>query len=244
VTPDLHGLAGPYALDALDPSEQEVFEKHLEDCPDCAAEVRSLRDAAAELSHVSAAEPPPQLRRDVMSAIGRVRPSPPRTAEVIALRRARFARSAWQVMAAACAVIAIAVGAWGYQQHRDAERRPTASSASGVESILTADDAKLTAGAVGTGRATLVYSKKLGEVALLGRSLPGLGADQTYQLWMISGDGHQEYVSAGTFRPDGQGDVTTTATSSILAATARMGVSVEPAGGSRQPTHVIATMSI
>ena len=69
LNPELHGLAGPYALDALDDAERAVFEEHLATCPDCEAEVHSLSLAATELSHISATAPPPQLRADVLASI-------------------------------------------------------------------------------------------------------------------------------------------------------------------------------
>lgn len=240
MSPELHALAGAYALDALDADERGVFEQHLADCPDCADEVRSLRDAAAELSHVSAVAPPPQLRADVLSAIKQVRPLAPVTDNVIALRRARVGRSVWQVMAAACALIALVAAGWGYQQRQDAGRRSTADRA--ISSVLSASDATAVSGQVGSGHATLVYSKAEKKLVLVGHAIPTLSKDKTYQLWMISPDG-KSYTSAALFTPNGKGEVTTEAAGD-LAATGKMGVSIEPSGGSAQPTDVIATMAI
>ncbi|MGX7679048.1 anti-sigma factor [Jatrophihabitans sp. DSM 45814] len=239
MSPELHALAGAYALDALDNDERSVFEEHLADCPDCAIEVESLQSAAAELSHITETTPPPALRADVLAAIGRVRPLPPVTDNVIALRRAKTSRSVWQVVAAACALIALVAAGWGYQQHRDAHTRNTAS-VSIVDQVLSANDATTVSGPVGNGRATLVFSKAQGRLVLVGHAIPAPGADKTYQLWMVS-DG--KYISAGTFVPDANGDVRTVA-SGDLASTSKMGISLEPAGGSPQPTKVIATMTL
>lgn len=240
MSPELHALAGAYALDALDADERAMFEIHLADCLDCADEVRSLRDAAAELSHVSAVAPPPQLRTDVLAAIHQVRPLAPVTDNVIDMRRARVGRSVWQVMAAACALIALVAAGWGYQQHQDAGRRNTADRA--ISTVLSATDASAVSGQVGSGHATLVYSKDLKKLVLIGHAIPAPGKDKTYQLWMIAPDG-KSYTSAALFSPNSKGDVTAEAAGD-LAATSRMGVSIEPAGGSAQPTDVIATMSI
>ena len=46
---DIHGLSGAYAVDALDDVERAEFERHLAQCPECQAEVESLRAAAVEL---------------------------------------------------------------------------------------------------------------------------------------------------------------------------------------------------
>ncbi|NEB18827.1 RskA family anti-sigma factor, partial [Streptomyces coelicoflavus] len=46
----LHSLAAPYALDALDGAERVRFERHLERCDRCAAEVRALSEDAVRLA--------------------------------------------------------------------------------------------------------------------------------------------------------------------------------------------------
>ncbi|HEU5269897.1 MAG TPA: zf-HC2 domain-containing protein, partial [Jatrophihabitans sp.] len=110
-------LAGAYALDALDQPERELFEAHLAECADCAAEVAGLRAAATELSHTSLATPPAALRADLLSAVGRVRPLPPRTRPADGLARPAR-RWLWPAVAAACAVLAVIAGGWGWQEHR------------------------------------------------------------------------------------------------------------------------------
>ena len=46
---DLHVLTGSYALDALPDPERAEFERHLQHCPSCDAEVRGLRETAARM---------------------------------------------------------------------------------------------------------------------------------------------------------------------------------------------------
>ncbi|HEX8094697.1 RskA family anti-sigma factor, partial [Jatrophihabitans sp.] len=146
MTDELNVLAGAYALDALDDDEREVFEEHLRTCAECAQEVRGLRETAAELSHLNEVIPPPQLRAAVLGAVAQSRPLPPlaegtrgsnvQESNVRPLRRTR-GQVLWQGVAAACALIAIAVSAWGYSQHREAQR---AARASVVQSLLSAPD--------------------------------------------------------------------------------------------------------
>jgi anti-sigma-K factor RskA len=242
VSDELNALAGAYALDALDTDERAVFEQHLTTCQDCAEEVRGLQNTAAELSHTTAITPPPYLRAGVLTAIGKVRPLPPITDNVVQLRRARAGRLLWQGLAAACALIAIATSVWGYQQHRDASR-PESAQASAIDLLLRAPDAAATTGPVGSGQATLVYSKAEGRLVLLAHGLAAPAAGKTYQLWMISPD--NVVTSAGTFAPDSSGNATKDA-SGNLTGTVRMGVSVEPSGGSTKPTPgaIIAIMKI
>ena len=53
VRDDLHVLTGSYVLDAISDAEREEFERHLQVCPTCDAEVRGLRETAARLALAS-----------------------------------------------------------------------------------------------------------------------------------------------------------------------------------------------
>lgn len=68
---DLHSLAAPYALDALEPDERRRFEKHLTGCDRCAAEVRALAEDAVRLAWSQAAQPPAHMRSRVLAAVQR-----------------------------------------------------------------------------------------------------------------------------------------------------------------------------
>src|SRR5690606_37421869 len=80
--------------------------------------------------------------------------------------------------------------------------------------------------------ATLVWSGQLGQSVLLVDGLASLGEEQTYELWYIRDDGP---VSAGTFNTTGTGDSWRVLDGEMGAGDA-VGVTVEPAGGSEQPT--------
>jgi anti-sigma-K factor RskA len=241
-SPDLHSLVGAYALDALDDSERIAFEDHLNVCADCAAEVESLQAAATELSHATATPPPPELRANVLAGIKSVRPLPPVVDNVIALRRARTGRSVWQGLAAACALIAIFLGTWGYQEHRDATRSSTnASSYAQFDAVLNSADARTTSHSLGQGNATVVYSKSTGKVALIGHGIASAGQNKVYQLWMLSAG--KPATSGGTFSPDANGNVSIAAAGDV-AHTSSMGISVEPTGGSPQPTQIVGIVPL
>jgi len=247
MTDELNVLAGAYALDALDDGEREVFEQHLRTCAECAQEVRGLREAAAELSQLSQVSPPPRLRSAVLGAVTHSRPLPPLAdpvhgeagehgehgehGTVRPLRRAR-SQSLWQGLAAACALIAVAVSVWGYSEHRQAQRAASARS-SVVQSLLDAPDVRATTTAMKQGEGTLIYSRKERRLVLIGRGMPPLPGNQTYQLWLMTETGAP--ISGGVFRPDQAGNVEVPA-SGNLDGVDQMGVSVEPAGGSAQPT--------
>lgn len=238
---ELSTLTGAYALDALDEAEHAAFEAHLATCADCAAEVRSLRAAAAELSRTSAAAPPEQLRGDMLGTIGSIRPLPPSADNLVSLRAHAARRWRWQSVAAACVLLAAAAGVWGYQQHQDANRSHTRTAA--ITNVLDSRDAASVTGAVATGHARIVYSKAAHRLVLIGQNIPEPARDKTYQLWMIDPAGHA--TSGGVFTPDSSGNVLVLASGDLTDVT-RMGISIEPAGGSRQPTPgaIIAEMPI
>ena len=79
MNPDTHALAGAYAVNAVTQEERDSFETHLEQCPDCRAEVAELRAAAATLTSDVELAPPPALRASVLSAISQTRQLSPLT---------------------------------------------------------------------------------------------------------------------------------------------------------------------
>ena len=85
---EIHDATAAYALDALDPAEQDEFELHLAGCADCRAEVAELREVAADLVLPDAAPPPPpSLRASVLESIVGVEqlaPSPGRPRRAMA----------------------------------------------------------------------------------------------------------------------------------------------------------------
>lgn len=85
-----------------------------------------------------------------------------------------------------------------------------------------------------TSLATLYWNTLTNQGAIVTNNLPRLAADQTYQLWLIAAG---TPLSAGTFNLDesGWGWLSFQATGTLKDYQA-FGISVEPAGGSEQPT--------
>jgi anti-sigma factor ChrR (cupin superfamily) len=60
--------ASLYALGLLDDSESDAFERHLDSCPACMAEVRESGDLGVQLvESIPASAPPSELRRRVLA---------------------------------------------------------------------------------------------------------------------------------------------------------------------------------
>jgi len=225
---DVHALSGAYAVDALDDLERAAFERHLAECPECRAEVASLREAASTLAETVAAEPPAALRGRVLAGIVTTRPLPPETPAPTRLASRRPRRRVNLLVAAAAAVLAVGGGTVLWQQPWE----DTTQAPSAVELVLRADDARSTSlDFEGGAKATLVHSDSVGRAVLVTEKMPPPPAGKVYQLWLDQPG--QGMVSAGLMpvREDQRvllsGDAAT--------ATAA-GITVEPEGGSAEPT--------
>jgi anti-sigma-K factor RskA len=209
---EIRELTAAYALDALDPDERAEFEEHLAGCESCREEVAVLSSAAAALAIAAPpVDPPPALRERILDAARAERPN------VVPLRP-RWASpiGAVAAVAAIAACAAIGLGAWNLSLHHQLDQARSAQSLKRVP-VSGASGSLVVAG---NEQAALVLS-----------DLRAAPEGKTYQAWVISG---KQASSAGIFRggsgttyvrlahPVGEGDV--------------VAVTVEPAGGSDQPT--------
>ncbi|WP_107765948.1 anti-sigma factor [Nocardioides terrigena] len=219
---DIHHLTGAYALDAVDDIERARFEQHLAECEDCRLEVASLREAAGLLSETTAVTPPPALRESVLAGIAQVRPLPP------IVHRTPVVQRRWFPLLVAAAVVAIlGVGAALWQPWAPSQD----SSLTAAEQVLEAGDARSVAVDLGdSGSATVTRSESLGKAVITTDDMAPAPSGKVFELW-LQVDG--EMVPAGLMPPGEdtqmvlEGDATT--------ATA-VGITVEPEGGSDQPT--------
>lgn len=222
---DIHALSGAYSVDALDDYERELFERHLADCTDCRAEVDSLREAAAMLTFAEPVAPPTSVRDAVLAGITTVRPLPPEVPQLQDAREARRTRRFPAFMAAAAAVVAVAGAGVAVNQWDAEDQRPTAA-----ERVIEADDARKVSLELDGATATLYHSAELGRAAIVTDDLPPPPDGKVYELW-LQRDG--EMVPAGLM-PVGE-DQELLLEGDASDATAA-GITVEPTGGSPQPT--------
>jgi anti-sigma-K factor RskA len=137
-----------------------------------------------------------------------------------------------QFMVAAAAAAALFVGGTLLGQALNDNQFET-QQASSLARINAADDSQRAATTTADGQeATLVWSNQLGISAVLVDDLPALPGDQDYQVWYINGDG---VASAGTFDSSGDGTAWRVLDGTMHAGD-QVGVTVEPNGGSDQPT--------
>lgn len=246
MTDDVHLLTGAYALDALDDDDRQWFEEHLAGCEPCRREVYSLRAAAVALGEAVAVPPPPSLRHRVLaeiSATPQQAPAAPRAVPGLPRRTAapRPRRTRWPAVAAAAALVLAGGGAAGagieLVRGRQADQR-AARQAERLVAIAGDPAARRVSGAVtGGGSATVFVSGS--EAALITTDLPALPADEVYQLWLVRPGA---VVSAGL----GPGGDSAAGRWSRLLTGVRPGdkvaISVEPTGGSAQPTTTPVTV--
>jgi Anti-sigma-K factor rskA len=233
---DWHALAGVYALDVLEPgAERDRFDHHLNRCQSCASEVRGFREVATALAFAAAAEPPPGLRQQVMAAVGRTRQLPPETRTHARPRRAR-PRQPWVpwlagAVAAAALVIAVIFGLAQARTQGELDRARAQNQE--IAGVLTAPDATLLASrTTAGGAAVVVLAPSRHQLVVTTAGLPALPSGRVYQLWLI---GPAKIVSAGLL-PAAQDGRTSPVLASGIVAGDKLGLTVEPAPGTAQPT--------
>jgi anti-sigma-K factor RskA len=234
---DPHTLAGAYALDSLSGQDRAAFERHLDACDACRQEAASLRDAAARLGTATAAVPPPGLREKVLRQAAVTRQHPPPVVGAPAGQPGwhLLARPVRPRIAAALAGFCMlaALGLGGMFLHSQHRLNQVQDSGAAVSAVLTAPDAHMmTTRAVTGGSATVVMSGARHALVITTARLPVLPASQRYEVWLMGPRGDR---SAGMLPVPHHG-MTAPMVVSGLAAGDRVGVTVEPAAGSRHPS--------
>jgi hypothetical protein len=256
------------ALDLVDgATSRAALEAHVAACAICQAELASLRNTTVSLAPAPAGVLSDARRAAVREGLlaraqaGTVPPPAP-VADVVPIRRPRtigqrLANEWFPLITAAALFLGLRVG-FTMMKERDQARAAVASNAARItqlqDSLVRRDAiiADLTGANVrvvdlaATGKAQagarMFWDRASNRWTLVTHHLGAPAAGRTYQLWLVTTKG--EKVSAGTFTPDAKGNALVRATYALserdLAAIA---VSVEPTGGSPQPTGDIVLAS-
>ncbi len=233
MTTDLHSLMAPYALDALDREERARFEGHLDQCVDCQIELGGFVATAVRLGDAVNQTPPPALRARLLSEISR---TPQERPVVTALAQRRGLRRTLPRLAVAAAFVIGAVGTGGFVVERQNAAEEHDQNVA-ISSVLSADDVSTADKNFSTGGTVKLYSSASADSAvIIAKGLPSPGAGKVYQVWMIDESGP---TSHGTFETGGQMIM------KGVAGADRVAVTVEPKGGSAQPTSApVATIAV
>ncbi|HWD97223.1 MAG TPA: anti-sigma factor [Acidimicrobiales bacterium] len=234
-------LLAPLALDALDADVRSRVEAHIETCPDCQRELDELLEVATALG--TSVEPPPadlwakiagQLyegeRRDVTALpplLNDLPSSETRRARRL-VRRARIIVGA-TLLAAAAAIIPLAINL--SSESGRVSNLQSALETSAVHQALATPGHRLVklGGNGNTVLATFVVLQN-GTGYLVSSKMAPLPAGETYQLWGIVAG---KPVSIGVMGSHPRQVAFTLASSP---GPSKLGVTVEPAGGSLTPS--------
>ena len=235
---DLHVLTGSYVLDAISDGEREEFERHLQACPSCDAEVCGLRETAARLALARAVTPPVRMEQRVLAATYQTRQLPPLAASHLQAprpdswprRSSARGRAPWPrrvAVAAAAASVAAAVSLGVAQLSTQHQLDTARASGAAIARVVTASDAHVTtARTQAGGNVTVVTSAGLRESVVSATGMAALPRGRVYQVWVMSPAGAR---SAGLLTG-------TQLLASAVAPGDRIGITIEPAGGTTRPT--------
>jgi anti-sigma factor RsiW len=227
-----------YSLGALDADELGALEVHLETCADCRAELAEYRYIASGLLHaLPPRTPPARLRRKLLTQL----PSASKgTPGLIPLFNGRF--SIGQLLNAVVVLALIGLNVFSALQVRElrqeqaalAERLSAEQAAIGMLAypntqihMIVPDVQNLTG--------SVLVDKDRPVAVLFLWNLPQLDVTESYQIWLINAQGDR--ISSGFILP-AEGAYTTALIQSAvpLGEFIAIGVTIEPAGGSEQPT--------
>ena len=239
---EIHALSGAYAVDALDDVERVAFERHLAECVECRDEVAGLRETAALVATEAVVPPPPALRDLVLADVARVRPLPPAPAPAGDRRAQRSGGSSsgdpdgrWRrwapALAAAAVLVAVGAGAAAWQPWAD-DTPGHSARLTAAEQVLRAPDARsVTLEFPDGASARVTRSVREGRAVITTEDMPPAPTGKVYQLWFQHDDGSMTPAGVMPPRPDQTVLLRGDAADAVGA-----GITVEPAGGSPEPS--------
>ena len=241
----LRELTAGAALDDLDPAERRTLDRHIANCPGCAALAAELADVLADLALVAPElEPPAGVWLDLLAAIRADPAARPRLhlqalvagpAPVLHRRGAAHRPSRLPAVAglAAAAVFGlVAVGLGVRAQSLEAQLAAARGDQAGGQAVLAvaADPAHQTAALLAPGHSgSVVWLPGRPEAWLIAHGLPPTPSGSVYQLWHADASGVHPL---GTVVHDGEGPLIAPFGVDLAASEAAM-VTLEPAGGTQ-----------
>ncbi|MBI4733078.1 MAG: anti-sigma factor [Chloroflexi bacterium] len=223
-----------YALGALDAQDAAALESHLQTCASCRTDLAGYRAVGDHLlTALPPRNPPAALRRRLQSRL-------PSAQKAI---RPRLNWSISRVAVGAMFTLLLAlnvnsvlqVSALQLQQAELTRQIQTSQTVLALLSYPNTQNLPIHANDANVA-GTLLLDMDRNIATLIVWNMPQLQEDQTYQIWLI--DPHGNRTNAGIFRPDLGQPFTTASILSTgnLSDYIGIGVTVEPTGGSDQPT--------
>jgi anti-sigma-K factor RskA len=235
-------LKDAYVLGALPEEERLSFEEYLVAHPERQAEIDDLGAVAGLLAFSPQEQvPSPELRSRIMEMV-EAEAQPRRVTRRSLSARIGDYLSVRSLALGAAALLVIGLLSWNVLlQGQVEDLQGQVQDAQGQVEHLQAqvEDAQaqqsqmieLEGSWADQGATAEVAPMEGNEIVLVARNMPSVPEDRTCQIWVIKGDVPKP---SGLFQPDGNGTATLI-TNSITKADV-IAVTVEPAGGSKQPT--------
>jgi len=247
-----------YALDALSDEEKKLVEVYLVEHPEVRAQIEDMQSAADALPYgVAPVEPPRRIKNALMARVAvdqRSRSPEQKQASRANERRWENLFPAFSFAVATLAVIWVVVLNIQLSQLRrevSALGDALVAQSNSIEQInaklpQTPVSSVVTISLKGTearpqAHGELIADPKSASAVMVVTGLGQLEAGKTYQVWLIDASGPK---SAGLLTVDANGQAVLIVTSDTsIGSFKALGISVEPEGGSPQPTGDIVVLS-
>jgi anti-sigma-K factor RskA len=188
-------LAAGYVLGALEPDDEYVFQRHLDGCPVCEANVRELEAVVGELAYaVPPADPPDTvwagIRREIRAEAVRPEAAPQAPARARRAGRGRVQRLLPRLAAAAAILLLVGLSVWNvnlrdqnatYRDRVTALEEATRLANDPTASLVSMKDIEGSTGA----QAAVIVSSREDRGVLLIENLPPLQRNRVYELWGV-----------------------------------------------------------
>jgi len=228
-----------YALGALPPAEANAVRAHLETCAECREEYRQLLPAVSAVgASAEDSEPSPLLKKRIMRQIR------PNVGEMKAVRPIVWPAYA---VAAACLVVALVTGIMNISLNSELRQNQTQLAQLSAHSAQVTRELALQRTAIAdlvapdsqrfpvqTGEANGEVVRHGSRIYIAMNALPAPPKGKVYQAWTLR-TGASTMSPSVTFVPNGNGVAVVPIPVNAKQISA-VAVSVEPDGGSKQPT--------
>jgi anti-sigma-K factor RskA len=253
---DIRELLPAYAIGAVDLLEAARVEAYLKLNPEARSEVAEYAAAAGLLiGGVIRREPPTALRQKLLDAARAQRPSPKlnvQTKPSQSQSNRIIKTPLWAWISVVAAVVLLVMNVFWIAQVNELRARQTILEQTNQDQLVAlqrSNQAEMTDAMTimvtgtkaelmddsGAMRAMVMWQPGHSEAVMFTHSLPPLDESRTYQLWLIDEVGTS--ISAGTFTVDSDGRATLMFNAqTTIDAMGGFGISVEPMGGSSEPT--------
>ena len=225
-------LKDAYVLGALPEEERLSFEDYLAAHPERQAEIDELGALAGLLAFSPQEQvPSPELRSRVMEVV-EAEAEPRRVRRRSALAKVGDYLGVRTLALGAAALLVIGLLSWNVLlQDQVQDLQGQVEDARNQRQVQQSRTIELQGSWAEQGANAEVAFIRKNRVILVAKNMPSVPEDQTCQIWVISDD---EPKPSGLFQPDG--NMTAAPITNSITKADVIAVTVEPAGGSEQPT--------